>query len=213
MDGQGARRWRICAAGLYSNAFEAAGALYREVCALSARPSGADWRLRHSFLSRMEGSAASVRAEGRAGVGAPRSPGFLLRRPVLHFARFAWKGGWTAALLAVIVAEIILTLWDFVVEITVRKDLGDVYAGERVTHAIMGITYGAMLAALAPTLYSWWTSPTSLAMEPAMISEWLRGVVGVMGVGVLLSGLRDLYAAAGLPGGDWPWSRPDLKLR
>ena len=125
----------------------------------------------------------------------------------------AWKGRWTIALVAVISAEIILTLWDFVVEITVRKELGDVYAGERVTHAIMGITYGAMLAALAPTLYSWWNSPTNLAMEPALIPEWLRGVVVVMGVGVVLSGLRDLYAAAGLAGGGWPWSRDSLQLR
>ncbi len=39
----------------------------------------------------------------------------------------------------ILVAEIILTLRDFVVEITVRRSLGDVYAGERITHAIMGI--------------------------------------------------------------------------
>ncbi len=63
-----------------------------------------------------------------------------------------WEGAWTVALLAVIAAEIMLTLWDFVVEIAVRKELGDVYAGERVTHALMGILYGAMLAMLVPTL-------------------------------------------------------------
>jgi len=28
----------------------------------------------------------------------------------------------------------------------------------------------------------------------------------VVAVGVLLSGLRDLYAALGLPKGGWPWS-------
>jgi hypothetical protein len=27
-----------------------------------------------------------------------------------------------------------------------------------------------------------------------------------MAAGVLLSGLRDLYAALGLPGGGWPWT-------
>ena len=104
-----------------------------------------------------------------------------------------------------IAAEIILTLWDFVVEIGVRRDLGDVYAGERVTHAVMGITYGAMLASLAPTLNSWWGSPTGLAIAPATIPEWTRIVVTAMGVGVVGSGLRDLYAALGLPGGGWPW--------
>jgi hypothetical protein len=117
----------------------------------------------------------------------------------------AWKGTWTIALFGVIAAEIILTLWDFVVEITVRKDLGDVYAGERVTHAIMGIMYGAMLATLAPTLNFWWGSPTNLAIEPAMVPEWMRIIVTAMGLGVVGSGLRDLYAALGLPGGGWPW--------
>jgi len=28
----------------------------------------------------------------------------------------------------------------------------------------------------------------------------------VMAAGVLLSGLRDLYVALGLPGGGWPWT-------
>lgn len=122
---------------------------------------------------------------------------------------FAWKGAWTAVLIGVIVAEIILTLWDFVVEIAVRRDLGDVYAGERVTHAVMGIIYGAMLAFLAPTIELWWTSPTRLAFEPAANSAWLRIALGAMGVGVVISGLRDLYAALGLPGGGWPWGTKD----
>ena len=57
----------------------------------------------------------------------------------------AWRGAWVLVLAAVIVAEIILTLTDFVVEITVRKQLGDVYGGERVTHAIMGILYLSLI--------------------------------------------------------------------
>jgi hypothetical protein len=85
-----------------------------------------------------------------------------------------WKGTWVVVLLGVIVAEIILTLWDFVVEIGVRKDLGDVYAGERVTHAVMGILYGGMLALLVPRLSAWWGSPTALIVEAAPIPAWLR---------------------------------------
>jgi hypothetical protein len=118
---------------------------------------------------------------------------------------FAWKGGWTIVLLGAIGAEIILTLWDFVVEIAVRKELGDVYAGERVTHAIMGIMYGSMLASLAPTLHSWWGSATGLVLEPVMLPEWMLIAVSAMGAGVVVSGLRDLYAALGLRGGGWPW--------
>src|SRR5262245_21404052 len=71
----------------------------------------------------------------------------------------AWRGGWVIVLALAIVAEIILTLWDFVAEIAVRKTLGDVYAGERVTHAVMGILYGAMLANLLPTIAAWWSLP------------------------------------------------------
>src|SRR5437867_6183443 len=33
----------------------------------------------------------------------------------------AWQGLWTIVLLVVIVSEIILTLWDFMVEISIRK--------------------------------------------------------------------------------------------
>ena len=118
----------------------------------------------------------------------------------------AWQGWWALLLVAVIVAEIVLTLTDFVVEITVRKPLGDVYAGERVTHAVMGILYGAMIANLLPTIHHWWTLPTALAFSPAAVPEWLRWSLTVMAAGVSASGVRDLYAALGLPYGAWPWT-------
>jgi hypothetical protein len=117
----------------------------------------------------------------------------------------AWRGMWVLALLAVFVAEIILTLTDFVVEIAVRKQLGDVYAGERVTHAVMGILYGAMIAKLIPVMAGWWALPTGLAVEWAGSPGFLGWGLFVMAAGVFLSGLRDLYAALGLPYGSWPW--------
>lgn len=123
---------------------------------------------------------------------------------------FEWRGLWAAALVAVMVAEIALTLTDFVVEIRVRKQMGDVYAGERVTHAIMGILYGAMLANLLQAISAWWSQPTAFAFAPPQISEFLRWSLTLMAVGVLLSGLRDLYAALGLPHGGWPW-KPDAR--
>jgi hypothetical protein len=119
----------------------------------------------------------------------------------------AWQGGWVIVLAAVLVAEIALTLADFVVEITVRRALGDVYAGERITHAVMGILYGGMLANLLPQLWSWRSLPTDLTVPPAPIPDWLRVVLLLMAAGVFLSGVRDLYAALELPGGNWPWPR------
>jgi hypothetical protein len=118
---------------------------------------------------------------------------------------FAWQGWWVVALIAVIVAEIILTLSDFVIEIAARKQLGDVYAGERVTHAVMGVLYGAMVANLIPTLIDWWQMPTALVYAPPEIPSMLLSGLLLMAAGVFLSGIRDLCAAFGLPYGHWPW--------
>ena len=117
----------------------------------------------------------------------------------------AWQGWWVLVLSAVLVAEIALTLTDFVVEIAVRKALGDVYAGERVTHAVMGILYGAMVACLIPELLRWWALPAGLVAVAPAVPDSLRWTLVLMAGGVVLSGVRDLYAARGLPHGGWPW--------
>jgi hypothetical protein len=119
----------------------------------------------------------------------------------------AWQGRYALVLAGLLVAEITFTLWDFVVEDWIRKPLGGVYAGERIMHAVMGIVYGAMLAFLLRTVGMWWTEPTSLEVAPAPCPEILRWSITVMGVGVLLSGLRDFYASLGLRGGAWPWNQ------
>lgn len=119
----------------------------------------------------------------------------------------AWQGAYVVILAVVIVAEIILTLWDFIVEIAVRKPFGDVYAGERVTHAVMGILYGAVLANLIPTLSRWWSLPNGLVVSLPPIPDFLRwGLLGMAG-GVFASGVRDLYATLDLPHGSWPWGK------
>jgi hypothetical protein len=116
-----------------------------------------------------------------------------------------WRGSWVMPLAGVLIAEIVLTLWDFVVEIKVRRTLGDVYAGERVTHAIMGILYGAMIGYLAPVLVRWWSLPSKFAFAPPPVPAALRYAIFAMGIGVIVSGMRDLYAALGLPKSGWPW--------
>lgn len=145
--------------------------------------------------------------------GAQSAPELKLHaaRDVLYAVLFAtlpwlaWRGRWMLVLAGVLIAEIALTLKDFVVEISVRKALGDVYGGERVTHAIMGILYGAMIASLIPVLIAWHSSPTGLVIEPPDIPVSLRWMLEIMAAGVLASGLRDCYAAYQLPHGRWPW--------
>ena len=103
-------------------------------------------------------------------------------------------------------AEIVLTMIDFVVEIRVRKPIGDVYAGERITHAVMAIVYGGMLAFLLPIMIDWWSLPTELLAASMDVPKGLRWALLVMAAGVFLSGMRDLYASLGLPGCAWPWT-------
>ena len=119
--------------------------------------------------------------------------------------RLEWRGAWALVFAALLAAEVFITLKDFVVEDRVRRALGGVYPGERVTHALMGILYGAFLAMLAPVLWSWWRGPTSLAARAEDVPQALSWALTLMAAGVALSGARDLYAALGLPGGGWPW--------
>jgi len=116
-----------------------------------------------------------------------------------------WQGKYVLLLAALFLAEIILTLWDFVVEDWIRRPLGGVYPGERIMHAVMGMVYGATLANVVPTMLMWWSRPTRLTLSARPVSEPLRWFMTVMAVGVFLSGVRDLCAAAGLRGSAWPW--------
>jgi hypothetical protein len=118
-----------------------------------------------------------------------------------------WHGLWTGVLVLIVVVEIVITLWDFVVEITVRKPFGDVYGGERVMHALMGIVYGAMVAYLIPVMWDWKSLPTGLVAERPDVPGWLIFTLLLMALGVFASGIRDLYAARGLQYGNWPWPK------
>jgi hypothetical protein len=117
----------------------------------------------------------------------------------------AWHGWWAAVLVVLLVAEIVITLADFVTEDRVRAGIGGVFAGERITHAIMGIVYGAMLGYLTPTLWRWSQEPSGLLPTGYPIPDALTWSLVAMAAGILLHGLRDLYAVLGLPGSHWPW--------
>jgi hypothetical protein len=113
-----------------------------------------------------------------------------------------------AILLAVLLgAEIAITLRDFVVEDSVRRPLGGVYPGERVTHAIMGIVYGAMLANLVPVVWTWGQESTALSPNAPDVPEELRWAMVFLAFGLVVSGTRDLLASCDLPYSHWPWRR------
>lgn len=99
-----------------------------------------------------------------------------------------WNGLWAYALAALLLAEIVITLWDFVEEDKVRV----LPPGERCMHAIMGIVYGAFLAYLAPDLMRWARLPTGFTASYHGIPAWILSLIAT---GVFLSGVRDLAAS------------------
>jgi hypothetical protein len=125
--------------------------------------------------------------------------------------RVEWRGAWAYVLASLLAAEILITLRDFVVEDRVRQALGGVFAGERVTHTLMAIIYGAMLGNLLPALLGWRRETTALAPHTQAVPTELVWILTLMSLGVALSGLRDAYAALGLPGGGWPWRAEGVK--
>lgn len=114
-----------------------------------------------------------------------------------------WEGAFAWILSGLVAAEIVITLRDFMVEDTVRRPLGGVYPGERATHAIMGIIYGAALANLVPEILAAAARPT--AFTPWEAPPVLRFAMPVMAAGVFFSGLRDLGAVYGPSWMRFPW--------
>ena len=99
-----------------------------------------------------------------------------------------WHGAWAWVLVLVFSVEIVLTLWDFVVEDRTRL----LPATERVTHTVLAINAGAFIALLALNSTDWASLPTALVWQPY---GWLSVFLALCGIGVGLSGLRDGYAA------------------
>ena len=106
----------------------------------------------------------------------------------------SWGGVLVWVLALVLLAEVGITLWDFLEEDRTRS----LPHGERVTHAIMGVVYGAFLAFLVPEMMEWSVQPAGLH---ARATGPIRFVLGAMAVGVFVSGFRDLMASARLASG------------
>jgi hypothetical protein len=122
----------------------------------------------------------------------------------------SWLGGWAAAFAILLLCEIAITLADFIIEDQVRKPMGGLLPGERATHTIMAIVYGAILANLIPVLRRWWNMPSGMVIHPAPIPQWLRLALTALAIGTLISATRDAYAVYGFPRplARWPWKVP-----
>jgi uncharacterized protein (TIGR01777 family) len=97
-------------------------------------------------------------------------------------------GIWAVMTIAVLAAEIVITLMDFVEEDLSRK----LPASERVNHTLLAINYGAILALLLPVLFDWARQPSAvLFADHGLIS--IAATLAAFGVGVFA--LRDFTAS------------------
>lgn len=116
----------------------------------------------------------------------------------LSLAWFAWNGifAWLFALMLLV--EVVITLMDFVEEDKSRK----LPASERITHTILALNYGIILALLAPILWQWSQQPTGFVVMNFGLLSW---VMTLYAAGVLVWGCRDLLRGLS-------WSTKSKKL-
>lgn len=110
----------------------------------------------------------------------------------LLFLLLGWaepRGAFALALLALVIAELGITLWDFVEEDRTRH----LPASERITHTLLTLNYGAILALLIPWLLQLARQETALVPAFHGVISWVSAFAAL---GVLLSGMRDLAAAS-----------------
>ena len=91
-------------------------------------------------------------------------------------------------IIAVLAAEIVITLMDFVEEDMSRK----LPASERINHTLLAINYGAILVLLLPVLIGWAVQPTGVT---SAYTGWLSLIAAAAAVGAALCGLRDFAAS------------------
>ena len=107
------------------------------------------------------------------------------------FLCFAWlepHGVFTMILSAILVIEVLITLWDFVEEDLTRK----LPATERVNHTLLALNYGAILALAAPYLWAWSWLPTGISV---VNYGWWSIMATLSAIGVVVFSARDLMAA------------------
>ncbi|HEX9627170.1 MAG TPA: TIGR01777 family oxidoreductase [Acidiferrobacterales bacterium] len=103
-------------------------------------------------------------------------------------AWFDWGGAWLIVPMAVLLVEVVLTLWDFLVEDRSRL----LPRSERVLHTLLAINGGAVFALLALHAPHWWALPTGLHRAS---HGWLSVAFSLFAAGVTASGIRDAIAS------------------
>lgn len=109
----------------------------------------------------------------------------------LSFGWLQWHGAWAWMLAGILLIEVCITLWDFVEEDLSRK----LPATERVSHTILALNYGAILALYLPILWQYAQLPTAIIHHDYGL---LSHTMTLYAIGVFLWGIRDLKSGLNL---------------
>ena len=113
----------------------------------------------------------------------------------LLFVTLGWfevHGLWAIAVIVLLAAELLITLWDFVEEDLTRK----LPPSERINHTLLTLNYGAILVLLVPVFITWSGHETALAgVNYGVVSQ----LATLSAIAVVIFGLRDLAAASRSP--------------
>jgi hypothetical protein len=115
---------------------------------------------------------------------------------------FVMQGLYAWLLIALFVFDVAISVWDFSMEQRSRRFLGGLPSGEYVLHIVIAMLFGALVALVVSGMGDGFRLSTRLAYQPASVPWPVRGLMAVMAVLVLYSGLQDALAAARL------WKQP-----
>lgn len=121
---------------------------------------------------------------------------FLYAFIFLGIAWFTWNGAWAVLLLVIMAVEVVVTLWDFVIEDQTRK----LPRMERVLHTVLAVNFGAILAFFLPVSLGWYQAETSLTAADYGVLSW---IMKAYGFGVLGWAVYDLRVVVRLSLPEW----------
>jgi len=121
----------------------------------------------------------------------------LIYTPIfLSLGWLAWNGAFTWLFAALVAAEIVVTMSDFVIEDRTRR----LPPLERVIHTVLAINFGVIVAYLTPVLMAWAQQPTGFVQHNYGVLSW---VMTIFGVGVFAWGIRNLAVVIGYRKPTW----------
>ncbi len=144
-----------------------------------------------------------VSARGELTLHAARE--FIYAALFITLAWFTPGGLWAWLFLFLVSVEIVITLWDFIIEDQTRK----LPKTERVLHTVLAINFGAIVAYLVPLALEWARQPSVLAAQDHGLYSW---ILTLYAVGVFAWSLRNTAAVIRLTALSVPeWKRRPIK--